>query len=292
MNNGFETTAKFTCPKCKRFVSSTVEIPEPSWSAELASDNTSEGPTEVVCPKCETVFCASCFNSLGSCDITLDDYPDTSVDADLAQYSSDGDNWSDYEAPANPEDIFFDSYHYATELLAEHGGEGTHLVNRMIFVQQVSALEAYLADTLINIVAADEEAMARLLASDRDLSSKKFTLAEIASNTAIVEIEAFAYLRSIIYHNIPKVRSLYKIAARVDLFELLGADKDRLFKAIEYRHDCVHRNGRDSKGSWLDVFTKAYVQETADLMKALVVGVESKIYQSQSISTESIEDLF
>jgi hypothetical protein len=125
----------------------------------------------------------------------------------------------------------------------------------------------------------------RLLAAEKDLSSKKFTLAEIAAGKEFVQSEVLSYLRSIVYHNIPKVRALYSIAADIDLFDLLGADNEKLFKAIEYRHDCVHRNGRDSQGNRLEVFTKEYVQETADMMKALVSKVETKVYATDMDDT-------
>jgi len=74
------------------------------------------------------------------------------------------------------------------------------------------------------------------------------------------------------------VRALYKIAIGLDLFDLLGAKKDGLFKAIEYRHDCVHRNGYDSEGNRLEIFTKEYVQEIADIMKDLVEDIEKVVY--------------
>lgn len=160
----------------------------------------------------------------------------------------------------------------------DEGGEGAHLVNRMVFSHNIGALESYLSDTLINLVSNDAAAMNRLLAKDKELKEKKFTLAEIASGKELVRAEVLGHLRSIVYHNIPRVRALYQIAADIDLFELLGDDKDKLFKAIEYRHDCVHRNGRDSKGNRLEVFSKAYVQETADLMRRLVARVEGKLH--------------
>ena len=54
----------------------------------------------------------------------------------------------------------------------------------MVFSHLVGALEAYLSDTLINLVSDDAEAMKRLLLSDNELASKKFTLAEIAGGCA------------------------------------------------------------------------------------------------------------
>jgi hypothetical protein len=46
----------------------------------------------------------------------------------------------------------------------------------------------------------------------------------------------------------------------------LTQEKATLFKAVILRHDCVHRNGFDKDGNELKVFTKAFVQNTADLI--------------------------
>ena len=43
------------------------------------------------------------------------------------------------------------------------------------------------------------------------------------------------------------------------------------------RHDCVHRNGFDKDGNELKVFTKAFVQDTADLIKVFVENIEKAV---------------
>ncbi len=48
--------------------------------------------------------------------------------------------------------------------------------------------------------------------------------------------------------------------------------------AVRYHHDCVHRNGIDKSGTRLMVFTKEYVQETADLMRAFVDRIERGVH--------------
>jgi hypothetical protein len=53
-------------------------------------------------------------------------------------------------------------------------------------------------------------------------------------------------------------------------------DRSKLHKAIEYRHDCVHRNGIDRDGKRLEVFTRQYVQGIADDIKMLVDKIEAK----------------
>jgi hypothetical protein len=250
----------------------------------------SDDQIEIMCPRCKECFSAYCYTNYGSCDITLDDHPDTKVQADPPFYSApEEDDWANYDAPDDPNAVFMDTYHHTGELLAEHGGEGAHLLNRMIFAQQVSSLEAYLADTLINTTMDNEKALQHLLASDTDLAKEKFTLAQIVSEPEFVKIKVRSYLRSIVYHNMPKVRALYKVACDIDIFELLGdVRKEKLFKAIELRHDCVHRNGRDKDGQRLEVFTKAYVQEIADIMKSLVGDIENKIH-GRIINAEDVE---
>jgi hypothetical protein len=187
------------------------------------------------------------------------------------------DDWLDYEAPANPFRVFVDSYHHTGDLLAEHGGvRGDHLVNRMIFSQQITALEAYLGDTLLNEVMGDKAAMQRMIDKDADLAKEKFTLSEVSKEPGLVERKVRAHLREVMYHNLKKVDVLYNIALGVRILDL-AADKASLFKAVLLRHDCVHRNGFDKEGNEIDVFTKAFVQETADLIKVFVESIQKAV---------------
>lgn len=184
------------------------------------------------------------------------------------------DEWVDYSVPDDPFTIFMDSYHHTGDLLADHGGEtGGHLVNRLIFSHQITAMEAYLADRLIKEIESDADAFRRLLDQDADLSKEKFTLAEIAKDPALVERKAREHLRSILYHNLAKVGVLYNIALGIRILDL-AKDRSSLFRAVMLRHDCVHRNGFDKDGNEIKVFTKAFVQDTADLIKTFVEEIE------------------
>lgn len=187
------------------------------------------------------------------------------------------DQWLDYTVPDNPFTIFMASYHHTGDLLADCGKEsGFHLLNRMVFSHQVTALEAYLGDTLMNVVMADKAAMQRLIDKDDDLAREKFTLAEISKEPGLVERKVREHLRSILYHNLAKVDVLYNIALGVRILNL-ASDKQSLFKAVLLRHDCVHRNGYDKDGNELKVFTKDFVQGTADLIKGFVEDIEKAV---------------
>ncbi|SMC34095.1 hypothetical protein SAMN06272759_101636 [Novosphingobium sp. B1] len=71
---------------------------------------------------------------------------------------------------------------------------------------------------------------------------------------------------------------LYDIALGIRILDLTS-DKTALFAAIMLRHDCVHRNGFDKNGNELSVFTRSFVQQTADLIRALVENIERAVRQ-------------
>jgi hypothetical protein len=193
------------------------------------------------------------------------------------EHEAEPDDWVDYPLPDDPFTVFMNSYHHTGDLLADHGkDQGAYLLNRMVFSHQVTALEAYLGDTLLNAVLGDKAAMDRLLAADTDLLQEKFTLAEIAGDSNLVEKKIREHLRSILYHNLAKVDFVYNAALQVKILNLIS-DKPRLFKAIKLRHDCVHRNGFDKDGKELTVFTKQFVQNTADLINDFVAQIEAEV---------------
>ena len=147
----------------------------------------------------------------------------------------------------------------------------------MVFSHQVTALEAYLGDTLIKEVLADKAARTRLMTEDRELAKEQFSLAQIAAATDdLVETRIIEYLRSIQYHNLEKVDFLYRTIFQIPILKL-AQDTTGLLKAVRLRHDCVHRNGFDKDGNELTVFTKQFVQDTADLIKEFVAEIEKQI---------------
>lgn len=273
----FQSNIEFDCPKCKREVLTSAEVPEPDWRVDDMSDLSSESTTEIHCPSCKTVFVAHVSNANGSCDVSLVDYPDVRVQAGDAFLSTD-DDWSQYAPPNDPYTVFQVAFDDLMVLLGRYGRpEGTSIFNRMVFAQQVSALEAYLSDTGINRARADPDAGRRLASSVRQLGETKYSLAEFSADRNLLSKAVEGHLRSVVYHNLPKVRALYKAVFDMDLFTILADNKGRLLQAIELRHDCVHRNGRDKDGNAHEIFTTVYVGEIGTLIHEFADGIEKKI---------------
>lgn len=272
--SGFECDAQFKCPRCRAEVETTVQLPEPNWTAERFSDLTADDPVEIACPLCEEVFEGYAWVGPDSCNITLNGHPETLVHAGSPHFGQE-DDWSTYETPEDPYSIFLDSLRQSDEMLVEHG-DGTHLVNRMVFAHRIGALEAYLADTIINIIEVDADVFSRLLASSTDLAKEKFTLSEIQADPNFVKSKIRAYLRSLTWHNLPKASRIYSLVLDLDLLNALGDEnKILVMKAVEHRHDCVHRNGYDKDGKRLDVFTKEYVLQVSKALEGLVGKIEA-----------------
>jgi hypothetical protein len=276
----FESWVQFECPACKNQVQTIVEVPEPNYAAEPGSDTTTDGEVSICCPDCSAELKGLAHSSPHYCTIALHDFPATNVDADPPKYSPDVD-WIDYETPNDPHNEFIVSLAHTEGMLVEHGdkiGDGIHIANRMVFAARIGALEAYLSDTIINLVVASPPALSRLLTSNADFAREKFTLQQINANPDLVKSKVLSNLHELTWHNLPKVREIYKSVLKLDLFEILGrVDKDTILQAIEYRHDCVHRNGFNKNKELLDVFTKKYVTEIKQILERLVGKIEEEV---------------
>jgi hypothetical protein len=271
----FESWVQFECPACKNRVWTTVEVPAPNFAAERGSDTATEGKVSFCCPTCNKELQGHAYSSPHYCTIALHDFPETTVDAEPPKYSPDVD-WIDYETPNDPYQEFIVSLAHTEDMLTEHG-DGFAVANQMVFAHRIGALEAYLSDTIINLVAANPQALSRLLASNTDLAREKFTLQEIDANPDLVKSKVLGHLRDSLWHNLPKVRVIYQSVLNLDLFKILGQDdKATLLQAIQYRHDCVHRNGFNRDKKLLDVFTKEYVTNIKQVLERLVSEINEE----------------
>lgn len=186
-------------------------------------------------------------------------------------------NWLEYEPPNSPYLSFMTASAETIELLNDRGTvHGSSIINRMLFTQQIVALEAYLCDTLVAEVGRDQLAEDRLIAEADGLSDAKYTLEAIRATPDFAKTKVREYLRDILYHNLAKVDTLYRIALGFRILPL-ATDRDSLMRAIHLRHDCVHRNGCDKQGNKLDDFTQAYVLATALLVRQLVEAIEAAV---------------
>jgi uncharacterized C2H2 Zn-finger protein len=277
-----ETDARFRCPKCGENVAANVLLPELPPKAE----STFAGGEIVIvtCPSCETAFKARAFYTPSMCSLTFIDHPEDAIIACppmVRDVDDELDAWL-YDTPADPYAIFNASVAEARVLLDQHGGDGASLVNRMVFANYIGAFEAFLADTLANEVLPNEAALKRLIERDEPLRNRRFSLVQIAATPDLIKNAVRERLQSEVWHRMKRAAELYVNALGIDIRNLLGAQADRVDEAIAFRHDCVHRNGRDKDGVQLTVFTKEYVIEIGVILSQLAHDIVKAINESRA----------
>lgn len=113
----------------------------------------------------------------------------------------------------------------------------------MMHAQVVTAVEAYLSGVFIHKVVNSNQFMRKLVETDPELAKRQFSLKEIFSRWEGLQLEVARYLQDLIFHDLKKIKPMYKDVLSIDLGEIPW-----LFKAVLLRHDCVHRNGVDKNG--------------------------------------------
>ena len=278
----FQTKIDFTCPSCGQTSDIEVPLPELNLSYSNPADYASEGLVWFCCPnlQCNEEFDGYALCTVSECTIHL--YADDlgcivlEIKGNPPFYSQVYD-WDELEIPDNPGEIFISTHDQLMKLLDIKFvlPDDDQIVARMIFTQIFSAMEAFLADTLMSQVLGDKSKTIALLAKDKNIGKQRFCLKDIAKNDKIVYFRVKEYLQNILYHDLVKVRALYKNALGIEL-KVNDKDWEHLDKAKLHRHDCVHRNGFKKDDTKNTVFTKDYVQETAIIVKRLVDTVDAQ----------------
>ncbi len=151
------------------------------------------------------------------------------------------------------------------------------MFNRMLLVQAISSMEAYLSDTLISRVITNPRLLSKLYEKDRYLRNEKCTFTDILKDRELPEKHAGSYLSSLMYHNLPRIEFIYKSVFDID-FKYGGKDKKTdLLLAIETRHDFVHRDGKTKSDGELRLVDKKYIAKILNIIEDFIASLEEEI---------------
>lgn len=132
---------------------------------------------------------------------------------------------------------------------------------RLLHVNVITALETYLSDAFINTVAPNPELMRRFIKSTPEFQNEKVALSEVFEAVEQIEQRAKSHLVDVVWHNLERVKPMYRDTLDIEFPKDLGA----IFRAIMKRHDIVHRNGKTKTGAEI-VISK---QDVVDLISAV-----------------------
>lgn len=262
---------RFTCPHCGAAnETDSLIVPTPNWEAETHSDSVEYDTYEHTCD-CGETFEITLYNGFydGSGEIDTDvedleveeEYDD--IDTQIDEYM----NSTLYNSHVSETMTALD----AIEILAPNVKD---TLFRVLYANLISCMESFLSDTLIHKVLESEENKRAFVKGYKDFSNLEIGLSSLYDTIDGIDGIITKTLRDIIYHNLPKVKGIYKDVLGIDLGEI-GV----LCKCVNTRHDIVHRNGKTKSGDKITIERKD-IEELAKAVSDMIENVESQIVVS------------
>lgn len=281
--------ASFICPECKVLVCGSVDLPvvfETGYEVHL--------PVSVLCHICDEKYHGWVRTDWDCCDIELDDYSDVEIEVEPRRgYSYEYDDYDEgyyawleeQERRSRPVYQAFEKTIEDVRVLASglETDQKSQMLARMLISQNITALEAYLADTLILTVSGSKEAQQRLLNSkDLKIGATQFKLVDAIGVEDFAKTKLLEHLRAVLFHNLNKVTGLYRVGLNVDITPDNENDLERIQKAIKMRHDCVHRNGVDRDTAEVHQISQTDLLDLAATLQRMVEQIEKKIEEIET----------
>lgn len=243
------------CPVCGSEISQSVSVPSPDFSADTHRESVNQDSDELYCENCgkELSVILSCGYNGG--DGEIDDIEDEDL-IGVDQHFPEED-WDDID------ENFFN--HYINPHVKDLDDSLNHLdelpettkkiIYRNFFANVISCMEAYLSDTAIQKIMQNDDYKKKFVKSSPHFNKLSIKGSNIYEYYANLDTTIQIQLREIIYHKLDVVKNLYKSTFNIDLGNI-----GTLMKAIQKRHDIVHRNGHDKNGNVVEI-TKGDVQQ-------------------------------
>lgn len=145
-------------------------------------------------------------------------------------------------------------------------------LNKLLFVNCITAMETYLSDAFINTVIKDKTFIRSLLENDPEFKKRKFVLSDIFSRFENLYSEVSDYLSKILYHNVSKIKPMYGSVLSINFPD----DLSNIIQAIRFRHDIVHRNGKTKDGDIIKL-TEQDIEILLERVEKFIEHIESQL---------------
>jgi hypothetical protein len=244
-------TVKFNCPNCNhRIESETITVPEPNLMAEKVRDSQVENDSFACCDNCDSEFDVF---------ITVDLAGGSGIIPELDQEAEIDIETEDFISEEEFDWLFGNETFYARfkdeisaiTQLNEVEYEDAAIIRstkRQLYIALITALEAYLADAFIYHLFHNVGYVEKFVEGYEGFEKQKFKLSKLFDYHEKIETICKKELRDIIWHNIPKVSTLYKFT-----FDIEFGDLSSLSKHVKNRHDLVHRAGATKEGEQITI---------------------------------------
>ena len=240
-------------------------MPAPDLMAESHHDSINSDVFETNCENCGELFDVTLAMGIYGGEGYMDDVEEI-LDVDD-------------EIPGEDDEYFDQELYKATHDEIERVMDGMNILDvdsqsflfRLLYANVISRMEAYLCDTLVSEVLKDAASQRKFTENDMDLEKQNFSFTDIYAWMDKLPTFIRKSLKELIYHNLPKIKPVYKAVLDVDL-----GDISYLMKAIQVRHDIVHRNGKDKDGN-MCIVDKDSVKELSTKVSEFIENIEGQL---------------
>ncbi|WP_155986347.1 hypothetical protein [Thioalkalivibrio sp. ALE9] len=145
------------------------------------------------------------------------------------------------------------------------------LFRQLLYSSLITALEAYLADTMSYWLASNQHVFRSFVCNCPEFRDRKLTVSQIFERMDRLQEDVEEYLQNQVWHRLDKVVPLMSVALSIETPPI-----DSLMKHIVVRHDIVHRGGRTKDGQVVDVCEED-VETLLNEVVRFVEGVEAAV---------------
>ena len=156
-------------------------------------------------------------------------------------------------------------------------------LRQLLYINVITILEAYLSETFIEITISNKKFLNKYIKNSNNFSKQKETLTELYtelynkydSNTMDIERyvknKCMADMRHITFHNLKVAGKLYLNVLGVEF----PKEMQNIYKAVDIRHDLVHRNGKDKDDNEISISLNDLEKLIKDIL-VFVVEIRKK----------------
>lgn len=269
---------RFACPFCQTEVNSGhLPVHAPNFLAIDPADSYEGEDHEATCDDCNEGYWLTMFVGAedGYVEMELSsEIPNVKIDEiskEELEYQT-----KQFEAIASNTN-FFQTFKSGLEKLRKLNAidlgnkELNSILKFQIYTGIISTMETFLSDTFINSCLRDKILLKRFVQSYPDFRQRKLEFKEIFNQYDIITDTVKTTLLEIIYHDLRKVREMYR-----STFEIDFPDLEEPIRCVLIRHDIIHRNGKTKDGDTL-VITGQLVSDAILVIEKFITDIAKKL---------------
>lgn len=295
---------RFECPHCGQEIEDEVESAVYDISGERESEREGFEVSEIECQCGKTLVVNVTARAGGKC-VDIDGFPEIEPEFEDTDHSENYwyDDFLENYDPSDAHEVYLQSLSELKTLETPTWllGIPNQALLRVMYLQYVVILEAYLSDRLINIIMDDSDKLLALISQVDVLNKQSLTLIEILKEPDIVRKTVKGFLQRVSFHDLMRVSHFYDVVLGVYIFseaplsselrkkreaqrkqksgeaaELTPAEEE-MMSIIQTRHHLVHRNGRTNEGNPIQITV-----EDVGRVQQLVVEMVDRVEQAYS----------